>query len=666
MDQTRDSKNFAVPQKGKTESEFMSEMQQRFDDCVQFDRDQRWKARDDMRFAFEEGQQWDNFMRSRRKSRPCYEFNRVRQSIRQVTGDQLQNRPAIKVRAVEEADKELAEVRQGLIRSIERQSHAEQAYDHAFLYAVGGGMGCWRIETDYADEMSFEQDIFIREIRNPYSVWFDPAAVAFDRRDARYAFIEDKISRQEFKQRWPKAEAVDFATGNTQGDMSWWNEDSIRVCEYWYKVPEKRTIVKLSDGRVVEADEYSKIADELAATGITVVDERETTVMAVKQCLVSGKEILEGPFDWPGIFIPIVVCWGDLLNIDGRDLYSGMTRFAKDAQRLHNFTQTTAFEIIGKQPKAPITATPKMIEGLETFYESMSVDDNPVLPYNIDPAAPNARPVREQPAMFPIGLVNMAQVASDEIKATLGIHDAALGMRSNETSGRAILARQREADTANYVYFDNLAKALRYSGEILNDLIPRVLTAERTLRIIGEDGVEKYIKVNQPVFDEQAGEWVTLYDLNQGRYDVAVTIGPSYTTQRMETAEAMTQLAQTPGPVGMLAQYALLKAMDTPGTDEVIAGLRKVLVMQGLMKPDEEMMAEMAQMKPPQPTPEEIAKVEKLGADTELSKARAAEIIATLPSNIMRNQADADYQAAMAFAAQPNYQTPPDMMGGEQ
>lgn len=658
MSPESDKATFAVPMKGKSDDTFLSEMLQRFSDAQAFDRNQRWLAKEDMRFAFEAGQQWDKWMLGTRKGRPNYEFNRVRQSIRQVLGDQLQNRPSLKVRAADNGDKEIAEIRQGLLKSIERQSHAEQAYDHAFMYALGGGMGFWRIETAYADDMSFDQDIFIREVRNPYSVWFDPSATSFDRRDALYAFVEDRVSRQEFAARWPKAQIVDFS-GDNQGDALWWYQNEVRICEYWYKVPEKRTIFQLSDGRVVEEKDYAPVADELQEQGITIVDQRETEVMAVKQCLVSGKEVLEGPHDWPGKFIPLVVVWGDLLNIDGVDLYSGMTRFAKDAQRLHNFMNSTAMEVVAKAPKAPITATPAMIKGLESHYENMAIDDAPVLLYNADPAAPGARPMREQAAQFPIGLAQMANIAADEIKATLGIHNASLGMEGNETSGKAILARQREGDTANYVYFDNFSKSLRYSGEIINDLLPKVITTERTLRILGEDGAEKFVEVNKSVLDEQTGQWVTLNDLNQGRYDIAVTIGPSYSTQRMETADAMRELAQSPGPMGLVAQYTMLKALDTPGTDEFIAAARKILITQGLLEPNEK---EQASMKPQPPAPEVVAKVELMGAQTELAKAKAADTIAKIPSGIMKSQAEADHQAALAFREQPNMQTPPDQM----
>lgn len=592
---------------------FMREMRSRFQDSWDAVRTGYNEALEDMKFAFVAGNQWDQWMRKQRAMRPMPEFNKLRQAIRQVIGDQRQNRPGPKIRGVEDGDAELAELRQGLIRNIEAMSRADRAYDNAFEFAVGGGFGCWRIETDYSDEGSFELDIKITEIRNPYSVRFDHAARSFDRRDARFAFIDQTMPVSEYKARWPGKEVVsrDNDLFTPDGDQFWFEEDTVRVAEYWYKEAEEREIVLLSDGRVVNADDVAKLIPAPGVPMPTVVKTRTVTVDVVKHCIVSGAEVLDGPNEWPGKFIPIVPVWGDILNLEGKDTFAGMVRFSKDAQSAYNFERATFMETLAMQPVSPFFATAASVEGFREQYESLASDPPPVLFYNADPTAPNGgKPTREPPPMFPAALAQAAQISSGDIQATSGIYDASLGARSNETSGKAILARQREGDVANFVYIDNLAYAMRYSYEIINDLIPKVFDTERQIRVIGEDGAEKVVRVNQAVFDPMQRKFVTINDLNQGKFDIAVTVGPSYTTQRMETAEAMQGLTQIPGPAGMLAQYAMFKALDTPGTEEVVKALRKLLVGQSLLEPEE------GEQPPPpqQPNPKDIADAEKNAA----------------------------------------------------
>ena len=572
--------------KGVNEDDFMVEVRDRYELACEATNDLYRKSLEDMKFAFVPDNQWDDWMVKARGTRPRYEFNKLRQALKQVTNDQRQNRPQVKVRAVEEGDRDMAEIRQGLIRNIEATSNADRAYDTAFQYAVGGGYGCWRVETAYADEGSFDLDIRIREVSNPYSVRFDPAAREKDRRDARFAFVEEDVPRSEYKARYPKADMVAFE-GNDARSVTWWDDETIKVAEYWYKEATKKTIVRLSDGRVVNQESLVGLEDELALAGITEEDRREVEAFTVQQCIVSGTEVLDGPNLWPGKFIPIIPAWGDILNIEGRDEFCGMVRFSKDAQRAYNYERSIFIETIAKQPRSPIMATPQMIEGHEAAYESIGTDDPPVLLYNVDPTAPGGRPSREPPPMFPAALANAAQISADDIKATTGIYDASLGARSNETSGKAILARQREGDVSSFDYIDNLGYAQKYSYEIISDLIPHVMNTERQVRIIGDDGAEKVMKVNQPVFDQQTGEWITVNDITGGKFDIAVTIGPSFTTQRMETAEAMLNLSTDPSPLGMLAKYAFIESLDSPGMDTIRKGARKVLVGMGLLEPEE-------------------------------------------------------------------------------
>lgn len=617
--------------KSNDRDEFMTKMLERADSCFSYDTEQRRMVRDDMEFAFVAGSQWDDHMSSARANRPCYEFNRIRQLIRRVTGQQLQNKPQIKVRATEDGDVDTAEVYNGLIKNIEVQSSAENAYDTAMQWACGGGLGVIRVVSEYDGENTFDQCLKVKTVANPLNVYCDPCAKEFDRSDAEYWFVIDDISKESFKKRWPKAETVDFDGPMDSYDSSWWYDDSVRIAEYWYKEPYKKTIYMLNDGSIVNAEEFDPVKDEAAAAGITIQKTREVDCNKIYSCMVSGAGKLEEPAEWGGTMFPMVIQWGDLITIDGKQIYSGMTRFGKDAQRIHNFEVSTMVEVMAKMPNSPLVASVKMTQGLESYYERLGYDDPPVLLYNVDPEAPGARPMREPAAQFPSGLANIAGMMSDELKSVLNIYDASVGAQSNETSGRAILARRQEGDTANFVYSDNQTKALKRIGEILVDAIPKYYDASRSIRILGEDGAEKFVKINHPMVDQQTGEIHIINDLSRGKFDVNVTVGKSFDTARLETLELAQSLAQAQGPLGMLGQYLLVQSVDVPGLDDVKKAARKMLITQGLLEPGEN---DPKPPPPPPPNPKDMADAQLKASQAKNYDAKTTEIIAKLPAEV--------------------------------
>ena len=610
------------------------------------------KAQDDFEFAWVDGKQWDDNLGVLRDGRPKYEFNILRQTIKQVINDNRQSTPSIKVRAVEDGDVEIAEIRQGLIRNIEMQSNADQCYDWGGMYAITSGFGCWRVATQYASDDSFDQDICIKRIENPFSVYFDPSARELNRSDARYAFIEMRIPKAEYRRRWPQAEVVQFDSKmNRDGGYygGWYDNDDVRIVEYWQKHKDKRKIYLLSDGKVVLAQEKDADGKEIGFDSIrevaanlpepiTIENEREVDYDRITYEICSGDETLEGPFDWAGKYIPIVPCWGDIVSVRGADYWYGMVRHSRDAQLLFNYGQSNLVEVIAKQPNAPWLYTPKMIEGHDQAWAESSVNNSPGLPYNPDPDAPGGKPMREMPPQFPNAWFDLARINNDNLKAVTGIHDASLGKQSNETSGRAIIARQQEGDVATYDYSDNIVRAVQYTGIIINDLIPHIYDAEREIRVLGDDMSEKYVKVNKPIevpvkdpatglpeIDMLTGQiktkWEKINDLTVGKYDVEVTTGPSYTTMRMETLNAMSELARAPGPSGLLGAYGVMKYMDVPGMDKFAATMRKMLIAQGVPFEPEEGEEPVKQG----PPPEMVEQMEKMGAELETVSKNLAE-----------------------------------------
>lgn len=598
----------------------------RFDNAWDFDRQNREDALDDLKFAA--GEQWpeDVLTERRAEQRPCLTINRVPQFVRQVIGDIRQNKPAIKVRAVGGgATEEVAEVLDGLIRNIEAQSKADTAYVTAAENSAYCGMGHWRVTTEYSSDDGFEQDIRIRRLANPFSVLWDPMAQELDKSDAKYCFVTDRISRAEFKLRWPKAQMVDFEAGQDQTAQEryeradWWGEDTVRIAEYWVIKTTKKRLGLLRTGEVVD---LSKVEQETQAgmPPLDIIREREVESPQVCQYIISGTEVIEGPTEWVGSMIPIVTVPGEEIHIGERVVRRGIVRDAKDPQRVFNYMRSASVEIVALQPKAPFIATPQQVAGYENMWREAGKKNTALLLYNPDPEAASLKPERVEPPVASRGLLSETGLAAEDMKAVTGIYDASLGQRSNETSGRAIMARQREGDVGTFVYVDNLSTGIERTGRILVDLIPKVYDTARVVRILHEDGSDEAVEINKTVGarspDGSGVVQKVLNDLTTGEYDVTVVAGPSYSTKRVEAADSMMQFVQAVPQAGQVVADLIARNMDWPGADKIAERLKKLLPP-GL---DDE---EGAPPPPPPPNPKDVADAEKAAADAALAKAKA-------------------------------------------
>jgi hypothetical protein len=572
----------------RDDEKILAEAKVRFALAEDADSENRTNALDDLKFAA--GEQWDPQVEAGRKAdrRPCFTINRLPQHIKQVTNDQRQNRPSIKVHPVDDkADVETAKIYSGLIRHIEYNSNADTAYDTAFDSAVRGGRGFWRIITDYVSPMSFDQEILIKRVRNPFSVVFDPYSKEPDGSDANFAFISEKISRDEFKAQYPDSKvASDSAfepVGDTQG---WFTDDAVRVAEYFYKDYRSTTICLLSNGQVIEKDKIEEYAASLPVVGMTddgqevredvqIVQERKTRVPVIRWCKITGSEILDKT-DWLGNYIPIVPVYGEELDIDGKRILKGIVRDAKDPQRLVNYWKSAEAETIALAPKAPWIAEEGQLAGFEEDWASANTRNHAFLKYkaksvNGVPLPPPSRQVFE-PAVQAI--TQAAMLAADDLKATTGIHDATLGARGNETSGIAIQRRNVQAQTSNFHFVDNLTRSQRHTGRILIDLLPKVYDTARVGRILGEDGTPEIVKINEEF--EQNGKLVT-YDLSKGKYDATVDVGPSYASKRQEAAASMLEVVKAVPQLMQIAPDLLVKNMDWPGAQDLSERLKKTI-----------------------------------------------------------------------------------------
>ena len=470
---------------------------------------------------------------------------------------------------------------------------------------------------------AFDQDIVIQPIHDALNrVWIDPDARDDDSADAKYAFVEETVSRDEFKYRYPKAEASDFESqSNLDG---WFGTDGVRICEYWRTEDVTKRIYLLTDGRMVDEEQYAQIGDELQMTGIGVERERVVKSKKVIVSIVSGAEELEPPAESAFDRIPIITIYGNRGMVDGRWQYTGMVRWSRDPQKLLNYNLTTAQEIISKQPKSPYLVTAKMLEGegIKAMWDKVNAIDAPYLAYTPDPQAPGGAPVKLPPPDMPQALTAMAQLSVDMLKASDGIFDASTGARSNETSGRAIMARQREGDTATYDYQDSLNNGIRATGITIVKALSKIYDTPRAVRVLGRDGGEKYVKLYQQVRDEQTGEMVTINDLGAGKYDVAVSSGASYSTQRAEFVEMMMSLSQSNPAILQVAGDLIMGAMDFPKSDEVAERLKALLPpqIQQSMQKDQKQSPEVMQMQQQMQQMTEQAQAQMQGIQQQLQQ----------------------------------------------
>jgi uncharacterized protein with GYD domain len=483
---------------------------------------------------------------------------------------------------------QVAEIFNGMIRHIEYISDADVAYDTACENQVAYGEGYITLMTEYCDPNNFDQDIKIGRVRNSFSVYMDPLIQDPTGADAKWCFITEDLTKAEYERQYPDAAPISTLQSLGVGDQSisnWLNEDTVRIAGYYYIDYEKAKLNLYPGGQTAfegtaEDKQFKMIYGKPKRT-------RESVNPKVRYCKINGYEILEEK-EWAGKWIPVIRVVGNEFEVDGRLYVSGLVRNAKDAQRMYNYWVSQEAEMLALAPKAPFIGYGGQFEGYEEKWKTANTNNWPYLEVNPDvtdgQGAVLPLPQRAQPPMASTGLLQAKAGASEDIKSTTGQYNASLGMGSNERSGKAILARQREGDVGTYHYGDNLTRAVRHVARQLVDLIPKIYDTQRIARIIGEDGETKMVKINpeQPepvkqIVDQQGIVIEKIYNPGVGKYDVVATTGPGYATKRQEALEAMAQLLQGNPQLWQVAGDLFVKNMDWPGAQEMSKRFAKTI-----------------------------------------------------------------------------------------
>jgi hypothetical protein len=526
---------------------------------------------------FRYGDQWPQYaIQSRGNDRPQLTINETNTYIKKVTNSQRQQRPRGKASPIDNfGDKKVAKIITGIGRHVEVNSDADNAYDTAFDFAATIGWGYWRLRTDFIADDSFDQDVFIDVIDNPFTVYFDPNSVLPDGSDAEGGIVTDLIRKKAFEKQYPGAKLANFESDGTGDSLTdWVTEQDVRVAEYFYVERVKAKLVMLSDGTPLWADQLPP-TEMLAAAGITIKGDRDSLRRTVKWCKQTAFEILEEK-KLPGRWIPIVPVYWTSVVIDGKRVRRGLVYDAMDPARMNNFWQTAITETLALGTKAKWLMVEGQDEGHEVEWKNANLSTSPLLRYKV--TGVDGReippPQRIQPEAPPSGYIEAAFLANQNLSRVMGVFDPAVRGGAQHKSDKTLNAEQGQSENTNFDGYDNLTRSIKHTWRIMLSWFPTVFDTQRVMRIIGEDGRDSLVTVNERTQkQDETGQAIehVLNDVRVGTYDVIMDTGPGYDTLRKEGTVAMMQLLDTPlgEKVAATADDVVVREMDFPSADVI-------------------------------------------------------------------------------------------------
>lgn len=614
-----------------------------------FTKDKDWwsevyqRINEDNRFVYIPEEQWDIYVRNQRigDGKPNLVFNELAIAKKAIVNRQQTNKIAIKVDAGDnEASKDTAEFLQNATRAVENKSSAYIAYEYAFDCAVGGGLGFFRILTDYESTKTFDQEPKIEWILNFASVLFDRHSLKHNFSDAQHCSIHTKIPRAEYDKLYSKYKDEECSSNEFSviNDTNFADDDWVTILEYFYKDYTNKTLIKVQNGDdyvEVYKEDYPNMPPELEAL---IIEERKVDVCTIKWVKTDGYNILDST-DWIGDYIPVIAVTGDFSYIDGKRWYSGIVRNAKDAQLMFNYWVSTQTELLGLVSKAPWIG----VEGSFTDVKWLdaNVNNYAYLEYKmvVDEATGQIMPPPQRNSFDLSGVQNLIQqseLASNYIKTTTGVYNASLGAPSNETTGRAIDKRNAQTEVTNYNYANNLESAIEYAGAVLVNTIINLWKNEKShKRIMFESGEQKIVPINQPFKDKGKDKFI---DLSKGEYQVTVTAGASYANKKQEQAALTLAMAQAFPSVAANPLVPYQYAKDI-GANEVAEAIYKTVPAELKEEEDDEKMPVPPEVK--QQMQQDAQTIEMLtqalNEEKDKSEAKAIEVQAKKEMNTENN-----------------------------
>ena len=595
----------------------VAEAKQRFKRCVDFEAVTRERALSDLKFVCadpDNGWQWPDEMLSSRDldGKISLTLNKTRVHCLQIENEQRKNKVGVNIRPTGGgATYDAAQIFEGIVRHIEYISRAQTAYMTAARFQIRTGIGYVRLITDYVGPDTFDQDIYIRRVKDPSTVYLDPDINDEDGSDATFGFVYDDMPKEEYRIKHP--EHLDVATQSALGDgleTGWIGEHHVRVCEYFRKRTRKDYLIQAINPETGEEvrGRKSKLPKEVWDALDASMDKkvREIEEPVVEWFTIAGSKVIDSR-DWLGSYIPIARCVGEETVVEKQLDRKGHVRPMKDAQRQLNYWASATTQSIATQPLQPWVLDPESIEEFETLWATANRRQHAYLPYKAwdDQGRALPKPERVQPPIVPEALIRGRQMSESDLMMVTGQYQAQLGENENAKSGRAISERQAQGDNATYHFNDGLAGMVRFVGRMLVDLIPKVYDTARVIKILAEDDTETEIQVDplakQPYSDDgkdaEGAAVNVIFNPSVGTYDVEADIGPDYATKRQEAFNALTQLMGANKELVNVAGDLLMKVCDFPMADELAQRLKRMVPPQALgLAPPPQLQAQIAQL----------------------------------------------------------------------
>jgi portal protein len=596
----------------------IAEAKQRFKRCQDFEAVTRERSADDLRFVLadpDNGWQWPSEAWSSRQNdqdKVTLTLNKTRVHCLQIENEALKNKPSVNIRPTGGgATYDAAQVYEGTVRHIEYISGAQGAYKTAFRFMVRTGIGYCRIVTDYIGPDTFDQDLFIRRVKDPTTVYLDPDINEEDGLDANFGFVFDDMPKEEYRIKHPRHLDVSSSSSLGEGlETGWLSENHVRVCEYFRKEMREDTLIQAINPETGEEvrGRKSKLPPEVWEALDASMDKKTRTieVPVIKWFTIAGSKIIDRR-DWIGAYVPIARCVGEETIVDKELDRKGHVRPMKDAQRQLNYWASATTESIATQPLQPWLLDPLSIEEYQSVWKSANTRKHAYLPYKSidDQGKPFAKPERVQPPIVPSALIEGRKMAETDLMMVTGQYQAQLGENENAKSGKAISERQAQGDNATYHFNDGLASMIRAIGKMLVDLIPKVYDTPRLIKILAEDDTEQEVQIDPNAKqaavihkDQETGAIQSvLFNPSVGTYDVEADMGPDYATRRQEAENAFTQLMAANKDLTLVIADIAVKNMDFPGADELAARLKRMVPPQALgTMPNPQLQAQIQQL----------------------------------------------------------------------
>jgi Phage P22-like portal protein len=574
------------------------EIRDRYSDYMNEWREIYEEAKVDMRYVA--GDPWDPEDRRSREDagRPCISLDEINQYLNQYTNSLRQNKRAIEVTPKGEgANDKDATRRANIIRGIEDRSNAQEAYITAGENAVERSYGFAALKTRYAADDGFEQEIWIERIANPDSVLLNPGYKKADASDVTDAFRTDLLTKDDFKRKYPKAKKTNWS-GQYQTDFApWIRENYVQVAEYWMTHKKFRELLLIQSPTGPMAIYEDEMRDFLESIGeknraqIEILKRRDVELAEVTQYLTNGIEILDET-DWAGTRIPILACFGKELWMDdgsgARRKLMSMVRLARDPQMLHAYYCSQEAEEAGMSPKVPFVGYKGQFESDREAWEDISRIPRSFI--QIDAVTDATGQATLPPPVRPQFEPNFQQyeIAKESVRRSI---QAAIGgaplptdaQRLNEKSGIALEKIQTAQAIGSFHFSDNFDRFLHNMGWQVNELIDKIYDTARTVPVTREDGTHGTLRINDPAYevqhrdDEGADHYHIVDEDGQAKadFDVTISTGPSYQSQREQASEFVDMLLANlnklpiPPPIAtkILAKAVRMKDLGATGSD---------------------------------------------------------------------------------------------------